>query len=187
MFKQKTDNRKQKSARTALRTLFDVRSRAERGFTILMAALVASIVLSLGTSIFGLVQKSLVLSSIGRDSQFAFYAADSGAECALYWDVRRNYFATSAPPDIVFPQPMCDGQSFCDELSDLCTRSGSYPQTMSFQLEPNSYCANITVEKSLDPDTGAVRTIVHADGFSRRCDSILDSSRVLQRSVELHY
>src|SRR3990167_4752401 len=64
----------------------------ERGFTLLLAALVASIVLALGASIFGVAQKELTLSSIGRDSQFAFYAADTGAECALYWDFRHQAF-----------------------------------------------------------------------------------------------
>lgn len=71
----------------------------EQGFTLLLAALVASITLALGTSIFGIVQKELILSSIGRDSQHAFYAADSGAECALYWDVRHELFSGETPPE----------------------------------------------------------------------------------------
>ena len=80
----------------------------ERGFTLLLAALVASIVLALGTSIFGLVQKELILSSISRDSQYAFYAADSGAECALYWDVRKGLFSTSNNPPT---EITCGGQT----------------------------------------------------------------------------
>ena len=71
----------------------------EHGFTLLLAALISSIVLALGTSIFGIVQKELILSSIGRDSQHAFYAADSGAECALYWDIRHELFSGATPPD----------------------------------------------------------------------------------------
>ena len=63
----------------------------EAGFTLLIAALVASVVLALGASIFDLAQKEVTLSSIGRDSQFAFYAADTAAECALYWDFRYSY------------------------------------------------------------------------------------------------
>ena len=79
----------------------------ERGFTLLLAALVASVVLALGTSIFSLVQKEITLSSIGRDSQFAFYAADTGVECALYWDARHQIFADEVPPSEI----TCDTQT----------------------------------------------------------------------------
>lgn len=78
-----------------------------RGFTILLAALVSSLVLSLGLSIVVIVRKSITLSSIGRDSQLSFYSADSGAECALYWDVRRQHFDFEDPPEEI----TCDGQT----------------------------------------------------------------------------
>jgi hypothetical protein len=78
----------------------------ERGFTILLAALVASLVLALGISVFSIAQKQLILSSTGRTSQYAFYAADTGAECALYWDIRHNHFPTTSPPTTI----TCDGQ-----------------------------------------------------------------------------
>ena len=67
---------------------------AQAGFTLLLAALVASIVLALGSSIFTIAKKQVTLSSLGRDSQFAFYAADTIAECALYYDVRFAAFVT---------------------------------------------------------------------------------------------
>lgn len=58
----------------------------QKGFTVLYAVLVSSLVLAIGVSIFNIAFKQLVLSSQVRESQFAFYAADSGLECALYWD-----------------------------------------------------------------------------------------------------
>lgn len=70
----------------------------ERGFTLLLAALVASIVLSLGAAIYSIAIKQVTLSSIGRDSQFAFYTADTLAECVLYWDLRQGLFGTTSPP-----------------------------------------------------------------------------------------
>jgi Tfp pilus assembly protein PilX len=76
---------------------FILTSERERGFTLMLAALVSSIVLALGTSIYEIAQKEVQLSALGRDSQFAFYAADTAAECALYWDFRYSYFATSSP------------------------------------------------------------------------------------------
>ena len=154
---------------------------SERGFTLLLAALISSIVLAMATSIFGIVSKEITLSSVGRDSQFAFYAADEGAECALYWDSRFGYFATSAPPNVIAPDPRCDAQTLV-----ASGRSAVYPYTMTFSFEPNGYCTTVSVQKSLDA-SNAVATVIHADGFSTTCATQTTAPRSLQRSVELRY
>jgi len=51
----------------------------QHGFTLLLAVLVASLLTSVGLAMASIAQKQLVLSSVGRDSQYAFYAADTGA------------------------------------------------------------------------------------------------------------
>lgn len=144
------------------------------GFTVLLAALVASITLAIGVSIFEITQKQIILSSLGRDSQFAFYTGDTGAECALYWDVRHGYFGTSTPSG----SAVCDNQAL-----DMSGRSTSYPYTISFQFEPGGYCSQVTVKKAATNP----RTVIHADGFSTNCASIGTNPRTLQRSVELRY
>ncbi len=67
-----------------------------RGFVLLLAVLVSGILLALGVALYNIASKELILSSSGRDSQFAFYAADSGIECALYWDAKHDAFATTS-------------------------------------------------------------------------------------------
>ncbi len=89
------------------KNFFTFEKSRQRGFTLLLAALVASIVLALGSSIFTIAKKQVTLSSLGRDSQFAFYAADTAAECALYYDVRLSSFATSS--GITMLPIQCDG------------------------------------------------------------------------------
>src|SRR3989338_4185708 len=101
---------------------------SQKGFTLLLAALVSSIVLALGTSIFKLAQKELTLSSIGRDSQFAFYAADTGAECALYWDVRHQIFSVENPPDKL----KCGGQE-----ASITTESNPPSTNFRFRYDSN--------------------------------------------------
>jgi len=151
----------------------DIR-RHERGFTVLLAALVASLVLSLGISIFSIAQKQVILSSLGRSSQFAFYSADTAAECALYWDIRYDAFGTTSPS----MTPACAGAPLT-----ITGAPGPLPYTMAFDFEPNGYCAHVEVTKSAsDP-----RTVIHADGFSTPCVDVEVSGRVLQRSVELNY
>ena len=73
------------------------KTRTERAFTLLLAVLISSILVALGSAIFDLVSKQILLSSAGRESQFAFYAADTGIECALYWDYTQNAFSSTSP------------------------------------------------------------------------------------------
>jgi len=63
-------------------------SMTKRGFTIFFAVLVASLALSVGLVIYDLFLRSLSLSQLATQSQYAIYAADTGAECALYWDLK---------------------------------------------------------------------------------------------------
>lgn len=57
-----------------------------RGFVLLYAVMTSTIVLAVGVSIISIALKQLAISTLGRESQYAFYAANTGAECALYWD-----------------------------------------------------------------------------------------------------
>ncbi|MBI5003949.1 hypothetical protein HZC00_02555 [Candidatus Kaiserbacteria bacterium] len=171
-------------------------SRRQAGFTLLLAALAASIALTLGSSIFSIATKEVQLSSIGRDSQFAFYAADSAAECALYWDIRYSYFSTSTPPD---PQNQytCNGIALNAAGRPAANNPTPYPYTMTFQIEPNGYCANVSVLKCDGPISSngtcthasppSIRTVVRADGFNTTCNKISTSRDALQRSVELNF
>ncbi|OGG45217.1 hypothetical protein A2673_02375 [Candidatus Kaiserbacteria bacterium RIFCSPHIGHO2_01_FULL_50_13] len=148
--------------------------RAERGFTLLLTALVSAIVVSLGISIFSLSQKEIILSSIGRESQFAFYAADSSAECALYLDIRHASFGSTPPAS----PPTCDGQTLITSGHSLIL-----PYTVTFQYAPNGLCADVRVTKnSIHP-----RTLINADGYNVPCGEVSTSPRALQRSVEMRY
>lgn len=147
----------------------------EKGFTLMLAALIASVVLALGTSIFSLAQKELALSSVGRDSQFAFYAADTGAECALYWDIRFQLFPTTTPSA---KNLTCDNEQKTTTAQNI---DGDI--VSSFEFEPNGYCAKVNVTKS---DTNP-RTKIHVDGYNTTCANIQTSSHALERSVDLKY
>ena len=164
----------------------DHRPLTQRGFTVLMAALVASIVLSLGLSIFSLARKSITLSSLGRESQFAFYAADTGAECALYKDIRNLLFSTTTPPTTI----KCDAQT-ASITTQHNTPGGIWASTVfNYEYAPNGYCAKLTITKNKDNAATPVydpSTLIHANGYNTGCSSILTNPRALERSVELRY
>ncbi|HEY4512484.1 MAG TPA: pilus assembly PilX N-terminal domain-containing protein [Candidatus Paceibacterota bacterium] len=61
-------------------------SQASAGFTLLFASLIGALVIAVGLAILNITLKQLTLASAGKQSQRAFYSADSGIECALYLD-----------------------------------------------------------------------------------------------------
>lgn len=59
----------------------------ESGFVILFSILISTIILIMSAGIFQIAQKETILSSYSRESQTAFYAADAGVECGLFYDI----------------------------------------------------------------------------------------------------
>ncbi|MEK7627954.1 MAG: hypothetical protein AAB421_00855 [Patescibacteria group bacterium] len=147
----------------------------QRGFTLLLATITASLLLILGAAIFSITKKEVMLSSIGRDSQFAFYAADTAAECALYWDVRHDAFSSTTS----FTTATCDAQSL-GALTFV-----AYGTPMTFEYQPNGYCARVSVTKNNDPNQP--ETTVYSRGYNSTCLGIETNPRALERAVQLTY
>lgn len=170
---------------------------SEKGFAMLFSVLVSSLVLSVGLSIFSLTLKELILSSSGRESQFAFYAADSGAECALYWDIKGglNIFATSTDGRSPSPSaPTCNGATInivatVDPLLTYKTDDSNSAGMTQFTYNianPDSpahpYCANVSVAKV--NVAGIISTTIDSRGYNT-CDTS-DSTRV-ERGLRVNY
>lgn len=61
-------------------------SRPQRGFTLLIAIILASVALAIGLALANIAYRQVLLASAARNSHVAFYRADSAMECALYYD-----------------------------------------------------------------------------------------------------
>ena len=83
----------------------------KRGFTVLMAVLIAILVLAIASSLVRIVLKQVKFSGSGRESQISYYVADTGIECALLWDFRsvELFFDADDEPLEAFPEPSADG------------------------------------------------------------------------------
>jgi len=66
---------------------------SQRGFTLLIAIILSTVALVMGLALADAAYKQVVLSSSAKQSQVAFYAADSALECALYYDQQFVAFA----------------------------------------------------------------------------------------------
>ncbi len=136
------------------------------GFTLLLAVLITSIILSMSVGISVFIIRELLISSVGRESQKAFFAADSGVECALYWDLKQNAFKTSSTQAIscagVFP--IVGGASGISNF-DLTFTNGA--------------CVHVKVDKTIPSST-------KIDSAGHNICNLSDPNRV-ERTLRVSY
>lgn len=142
----------------------------EKGFVILFTVLIASIVLAIALGIASVSFREVLLSSTARDGEYAFFAADTGAECALYWDIREGAFGET----LVTPE--CRG----NEVEMLAT------SPVRFRFDTNiAGCAVVTVDKS-DPTVTKIESL----GYNVACQTLDISplpARVVERAIRVTY
>ncbi len=136
-----------------------------RGYTLLFAVLVSSIVLAVGISILTISKKEFLLSSSARDSIVAFYAADSGLSCAIFSIEQNpgNFSTTTASANI-----RCMQKDFSTIAISPATPSIIFnlnDDTFTFHLkisqDSNSkVCAVIEVKKFYEYDTDFAQNIL---------------------------
>src|SRR6185369_14054407 len=167
----------------------------QKGFAMLFAVLVSSVLLAIGISIFNLTVKELLLSSSGRESQFAFYAADTGSECAFYWDFKgSSIFATSTDERTPSPSaPDCvdsSGATQAITINNYLARTSTSASTQFSLIIPNvnalgasaPYCATVTVTKTLN--AGVIETSIDSRGYNTCVTT--DPGRV-ERALKVTY
>lgn len=75
--------------------------KTQKGFTLLFAILISTLVVSIGATIISIALRQTILSGTNRESNYAFYAANTALECATYWDKK----GVSGGIGVVFPAP----------------------------------------------------------------------------------
>lgn len=145
----------------------------EQGFTIFIAMIVMGTLLLISSSIVNLAVKQSFISSSGRESQYAFYAADTGIECALFWDVKNPATEITA-----FSRA---GTSEINCNYSLPQVVGGPVATSTFWIffTPDPYCAKVNVSKAV---SGA--TLIESFGYNT-CDT--SNPRRVERAVRVSY
>lgn len=167
--------------------------KTNRGFVMLFAVLLSSILLAIGLGIFSITYKELLLSSSDRESQVAFYAADSGGECALYWDAIHPGYGTSifgfvgdgvnTPAVSGTGSPLCAGIDINDVWET--TDPGVTPIVTVFDVTfENGLCAHVTVTKDYDTETSQSTTVINSRGFNTCREG---DSRRAERGLRISY
>ncbi|MFA6338436.1 MAG: hypothetical protein WCW87_00005 [Candidatus Paceibacterota bacterium] len=150
-----------------------------KGFTLLFAVLITSLLLSLSISLLNINYKEYSLSGYGRESQYAFYAADTGGACALYWDIKANSFATSSTPSQIMCSNMnVQNDSGVDTLvggggdSTITLKDGSSvvgnEYIFNYKILPEGYYVVVKVQKYYDKSLNpwVLRTHIESRGYN---------------------
>lgn len=164
----------------------------QAGFTIFFAMLVGGLSLAIGAAIFDLTIRELDLSGTAAQSQYAIYAADSGAECALYWDFKcpsgvcpaimlGSAFATSTATAVPTGSVLCAGVNITAALATPTSETATAATTtftLTFTGQP--YCATVVVAKRGNPTL----TTVTSNGYNT-CAT--NAPGKLQRVLQVTY
>ncbi len=154
---------------------YTLNATRNRGFILPFAILLSGVILSIGLAVFNLIIKEVILASSGRESQFAFYAADTGGECALFWDAKQRIFPTSSGSTVYGGPATCGGVSIMPFTSVVGTPSAA---TTTFNLQSVDYCVKVTVSKYGE------NTKIESKGYNT-C-TITDPRRI-ERAIRILY
>ena len=158
---------------------FTIHNR-QKGFTLFIALIIMATLLLISTGIVALAVRESFLTAASQNSQYAFYAADTGIECAIYWDVKNSSgftaFATSTSSTI-----NCNEDSANKNPHNPMPNSvgGSSQSIFTITFLPQPYCAKVTVTKPTDGSTK-----IESLGFNT-CDPA--NPRRVERAVRVTY
>ncbi len=138
-----------------------------KGFSLLFTLLIISLMFSVSLGVYNLIIGEIRLSGTGRESQLAFWAADSAAECALLWDIK--------PPGLAKSAFATSSQALINCAGQTKTVGGSPLSSYSLSFESGS-CASVTVEKN------SSETIVISQG-----QNTCGAGRAVQRGIKVSY
>ncbi len=140
----------------------------------LFTVLIISIILSIALGIADLTYKQTILSNLANDSQAAFYQADSGVECGMYYDLHLG----ELPRGTTINQ--APNQFICGANTMTIVSAQSYTDHFVYQedISTSQPCFSVIFDK-----TDAVKNSVSARGFS----TCLTTPRQVERGLNVQY
>ncbi len=155
-----------------------------QGFALLVSIITTGILLLISLGVANIALKQLVISNTYQSSQYAFYIADSGMECAMFWDLKNpnnpivSAFATTTAGTIT-----CNGQTVTTNsepsLPSQIGGGGTSKPISIFSINFGSGCAIVTVDK-----TNATTTTINSHGYNT-CSPLFP--RKYERGITITY
>lgn len=182
----------------------------QKGFALLLALIVSSVVLAIGLVILEISINQINLSATARESEIAFQAAHAGIDCIWYW---RNEEATSFTADSGgAPSIQCFNTSPITTAVPTTLESGSDGHARAFEYtfewgDPirctvvdayviNAYGGDMSLNFAneaigddgvKDCNEGNVCTVLIAGGYNRACDEVGTGVFSVQREIVVEF
>lgn len=137
------------------------------GYALLFTMVIISVIMVIATGIYNSISKQLVLSSTARDSQIAFYEADTAGECMLYASQVKTLFILFTTS----PQFNCGG----------LTLDITNPDPMVYNLDPNPATKGPAFR--IEVDESVLPNVAKAYGYNLW----QDNKRKVERGIEITY
>ena len=163
-----------------------------RGFVLLYALLVASVVLVIGLTLSNIIVKQLIISSISREMNNAYYAANTGRECASV--VRRVYDAAEQNNELrpgldtgMTVDCAGDGTAAVTLVGDDMFFTNPPAITITYQPEVSVNrvaCAEVdiqSIKNYIDPNNNydyETMHVVQSRGYNTACDDVVNNRKV---------
>jgi len=158
-----------------------------KGFTLLIAIITTSMLLIVSFVVINVAVKQLLIADANEQSQYAFYAADAGTECAVYWDLA-DPVESAFDPTAGGNSINCNDQTISTnnqtvltiptQLSQIGGGGADLESIFMLNFEDGS-CAIVRVTKNANGTTG-----IDSRGYNT-CD--INATRRFERGVTLSY
>lgn len=147
--------------------------KKNKGFILFLSLLIMSVALSIAFSVFEIFIFQIVLTGNIRDSQSAFYAADSALECVYYSDINKSDIPLNGA-----------GKATCNNVTTTFNMTGGIG---NFQLFfNNGSCAKVLLDfNNPAPYTHKVQSFGRNKYTGNDCDA--PYSRRVERGIEVAY
>ncbi|MEK7113292.1 MAG: pilus assembly PilX N-terminal domain-containing protein [Patescibacteria group bacterium] len=152
-----------------------------KGFVLLYSMMLSAVLLTITLSVLNISLREIKFSTSGKETNDAFFAADTGAECALYYD----------RPDIDrFVPPTNDPNVPLNCSRDIPLSNGSNNLwNYSFQItdlgSDGNGCAKVQVLK--DRNGPLIKTTITSKGYNNGGSSCIFDDFSVERLIKLTY
>lgn len=145
-----------------------------KGYALLFTIMIISVISVVTAGLLNTMSKQLVLSSLAKDSQVAFYQADTASDCGLYVDMTN-------------PEGIIDsgGNLICGGIDLTLEKKADgyiiYPTDISETIDP---CFRIEVLKDKNTKPGYILTEISARGYNF-CN--INNIRTVEREIKVTF
>lgn len=160
--------------------------KRDKGMTLLIAIIITSMLLVVSFVVVNIALKQLVLASANKESQYAFYAADAGTECSVYWDLKGGSISAfdinTAGTITCSGQTISTGSQSVPTIPSQASRiggGGPSNRTSIFSINFTKGCAIVRVTKA-----ASGITTIDSRGYNT-CNT--SAVRRFERGVTLTY